>query len=84
MFFERPVGLIADTFRDLSCPVVLRSAATMLETLYFYALGHQNDFDVCWPKGSVAETIFTPMVNRIKANGGEVRCAACPIIIIGC
>jgi hypothetical protein len=24
------------------------SAAAMLETLYFYALAHQNDFDVCW------------------------------------
>jgi hypothetical protein len=56
----------------------------MLETLYFYALGHQNDFDVCWPKGSVAETIFTPMVNRIKANGGEVHRAVRPLISGGC
>lgn len=53
------------------------SAATMLETLYFYALAHQNDFDVCWPRGSVAETIFTPMVNRIKAAGGQVRHCSC-------
>lgn len=51
------------------------SAAAMLETLYFYALGHQNDFDVCWPRGSIAETIFTPMVNRIKASGGQVSLA---------
>ena len=26
------------------------------------ALAHQNDFDVCWTKGSVAELIFTPLV----------------------
>jgi hypothetical protein len=63
----------------LPCACVLRclccaccSAASMLETLYFYALAHQNDFDVCWPRGSIAETIFTPMVNRITAAGGEV------------
>ncbi len=48
------------------------SAATVLETLYFYALGHQNSFDVCWPKSSIAETIFEPMVERIKGAGGEV------------
>jgi hypothetical protein len=53
------------------------SAASMLETLYFYALAHQNDFDVCWPRGSIAETIFTPMVNRIKAAGGQVRRYCC-------
>lgn len=27
---------------------------------------------VCWPKGTVAETIFTPMVDRIRAAGGQV------------
>ncbi len=42
----------------------------MLETLYFYALAHQNDFDVCWPKGSIAELIFTPLVERIGREGG--------------
>jgi hypothetical protein len=28
--------------------------------------------DVCWCKGSVAEKIFTPMVERIRSQGGEV------------
>jgi hypothetical protein len=37
------------------------------------ALAHQNDFDVCWPRGSIAETIFTPMVERIQSAGGQVR-----------
>lgn len=36
------------------------------------ALAHQNDFDVCWPRGSIAETIFTPLVGRITAAGGRV------------
>jgi hypothetical protein len=36
------------------------------------ALAHQNDFDVCWPRGSIAETIFTPMVERIQSAGGQV------------
>ena len=27
-------------------------AAVVVETLYFYALAHQPDFDVCWAKGS--------------------------------
>lgn len=48
------------------------SAAAMLETLYFYALAHQNDFDVCWCKGSISEKIFLPMVEQIKADGGNV------------
>lgn len=29
------------------------------------ALAHQNDFDVCWTKGSVAELIFTPLVRSL-------------------
>lgn len=44
----------------------------MLETLYFYALAHQNNFDVCWPRRSITESIFQPMVARIRAAGGDV------------
>lgn len=56
-------------------PITLRphhqdlSAAAVLETLYFYALAHQNDFDVCWPRGSIAELIFKPLVERIRSTG---------------
>jgi hypothetical protein len=53
------------------------SAAAMLEALYFYAIAHQQDFDVCWPRGSIAETIFQPMVERIRGQGGKVRETAC-------
>lgn len=65
--FLRPTLLVG-----LFAPPEDISAASMLETLYFYALAHQNDFDVCWPRGSIAETIFTPMVDRIKTAGGQV------------
>ncbi|KAF6263863.1 hypothetical protein COO60DRAFT_1470323 [Scenedesmus sp. NREL 46B-D3] len=64
--FLRPTLLVG-----LFAPPEEISAASMLETLYFYALAHQNDFDVCWPRGSIAETIFTPMVERIQAAGGQ-------------
>eukprot|EP00798_Chlamydomonas_sp_ICE-L_P017416 gene17416-23716_t len=48
------------------------SAAVMLDVLYFFAFAHQNDFDVCWPRGTMAETIFTPMVEGITRAGGSV------------
>lgn len=63
--FLRPtllVGLFAEA-EDLS-------AAAVLETLFFYALQNVASFDVCWPRGSIAETIFTPMVDGIRASGG--------------
>ncbi|KXZ45031.1 hypothetical protein GPECTOR_59g639 [Gonium pectorale] len=65
--FLRPTLLVG-----LFAPPEELSAAAVLETLYFYALAHQNDFDVCWPRGSIAELIFAPMVERIKAAGGRV------------
>ncbi|PNH05243.1 Phytoene dehydrogenase, partial [Tetrabaena socialis] len=66
--FLRPTLLVG-----LFAPPEELSAAAVLETLYFYALAHQNDFDVCWPKGSIAELIFQPMVERIRAAGGRVQ-----------
>lgn len=36
------------------------------------ALQHQNNFDVCWCKGSVAERIFKPLIERIEAAGGQI------------
>ena len=36
------------------------------------ALAHQNDFDVCWCKGSVSEVIFLPLVDLIKRQGGKI------------
>ena len=28
------------------------------------ALAHQNDFDVCWARGSVSELLFAPLVSH--------------------
>jgi len=49
------------------------SAAVVLETLYFYALAHQNSFDVRWCRGSISEYIFKPLVDRIEKAGGAIR-----------
>jgi hypothetical protein len=36
------------------------------------ALQHQNNFDVCWCRGSVAELLFAPLIERIKSFGGQI------------
>lgn len=56
----------------LFAPPEQLSAAAVLETLYFYALSHQNNFDVCWCKGSISEKIFMPLVKNIEEFGGKV------------
>eukprot|EP00955_Chlamydomonas_euryale_P054962 355993-Chlamydomonas_euryale.AAC.11 len=58
--------------QGLFAPPEQISAASMLETLYFYAIAHQNDFDVCWCKGTIAERIFQPLIQRIEGAGGKV------------
>lgn len=48
---------------------------TLLTSGLFYvcaALAHQNDFDVCWCKGSINERIFLPLVDLIKRQGGKI------------
>ena len=35
-----------------------------------YVLAHQDDFDVRWCKGTIAEEIFTPWVNKMRELGG--------------
>lgn len=74
-------GISESLYREFLKPLLLVglfappeeiSAASMLETMYFYALAHQNDFDICWCKGSVSERIFNPLVQKIRASGGAV------------
>ena len=65
--FLKPLLLVG-----LFAPPEELSAGAMLQAFYFYALAHQNDFDVCWCKGSVAERIFEPLVQRIKEGGGNI------------
>ncbi|QDZ23312.1 FAD/NAD(P)-binding domain-containing protein [Chloropicon primus] len=51
------------------------SAAVSMELLYYYALAHQNSFDVRWIKrGSIAESIILPMADRlVQRNGLAIR-----------
>lgn len=65
--FLRPLLLVG-----MFAPPEELSAAAMLSTFEFYTLAHQADFDVCWCKGSVAEKIFSPLVEQIKGNGGNI------------
>lgn len=37
-----------------------------------YVLAHQDDFDVRWCKGTIAEEIFQPWVSAIRNAGGRV------------
>ena len=46
------------------------SAAAALDVLYGYVLAHQDDFDVRWCKGTIAEEIFAPWVKRMREAGG--------------
>eukprot|EP00803_Ostreobium_quekettii_P007991 evm.model.scf_785.8 EVM.evm.TU.scf_785.8 scf_785:59941-64351(+) len=66
--FLKPLLLVG-----LFAPPEEISAAAMIGTMYFYALAHQQDFDICWCKGSVSERLFQPMVESIRAAGGVVQ-----------
>lgn len=77
----RRAGVSEKMYRDFLRPTLLvglfaegedLSAAETLSALYYYALQNTSSFDVCWPRGSIAETIFTPMVEGIRADGGQV------------
>ena len=51
------------------------SAAAALDVLYGYVLAHQDDFDVRWCKGTIAEEIFLPWAREISRVGGsDVLC----------
>ena len=47
------------------------SAAAALDVLYGYVLAHQDDFDVRWCKGTIAEKIFQPWAREIRRVGGS-------------
>lgn len=64
--FLRPtlaVGLFA--------PLELLSAAVTMELLYFYALAHQDSFDVRWiRRRSIPELLINPLAERLSAEHG--------------
>ena len=65
--FIKPILLVG-----LFAPPEDISAAECLAAFYFYTLAHQNDFDVCWCKGSIAEKVFLPLVERLKGQGAAI------------
>ncbi|MGK7873189.1 MAG: FAD-dependent oxidoreductase [Xenococcaceae cyanobacterium] len=74
-------GVSARLYKDSFEPMLLVglfapgeqcSAAAALGMLYYFILAHQPDFDVVWCRGTVAETIFKPWVQRIEEAGGQV------------
>eukprot|EP00250_Pteridium_aquilinum_P015495 c22616_g1_i1 orf=284-1363(-) len=77
----RKAGVSAKLYRDFLKPMLLvtlfappeqLSGAAALGALYFYVLAHQQDFDVRWCKGSIAERIFKPWLLAIEKLGGRV------------
>ena len=59
--FLRPILLVG-----LIKPPEELSAAVTMELLYYYALAHQDSFDVRWIKGrSIAEQLIAPLAERL-------------------
>ena len=62
--FLRPILLVG-----LFKPPEELSAAVTMELLYYYALAHQDAFDVRWIKSkSIAEQLFAPLSRRLCAE----------------
>ena len=62
--FLRPTLLVG-----LFKPPEELSAAVVMELLYFYAMAHQDAFDVCWIKsGSVASSFFLPLHKHLQSK----------------
>jgi uncharacterized protein with NAD-binding domain and iron-sulfur cluster len=60
--FLRPILLVG-----LFKPPEELSAAVTMELLYYYALAHQDSFDVRWIKSkSIAEHVFAPLSERLQ------------------
>ena len=60
--FLRPILLVG-----LFKPPEQLSAAVTMELLYYYALAHQDSFDVRWIKSkSIAERLFAPLSQRLR------------------
>jgi len=77
--FIRPTLLVG-----LFKPPEELSAAVAMELLYYYALAHQNSFDVRWmKKGTIQESLIRPLAEGLRARGVEVRggCRATELVI---
>ena len=64
--FLRPILLVG-----LFKPPEELSAAVTMELLYYYALAHQDSFDVRWIKSkSIAEQLMAPLARRLVEHHG--------------
>ncbi|AII49760.1 zeta-carotene desaturase [Synechococcus sp. KORDI-52] len=63
--FLRPILLVG-----LFKPPEALSAAVTMELLYYYALAHQDSFDVRWIRsGSITERLIAPLAERLLDSG---------------
>eukprot|EP00802_Teleaulax_amphioxeia_P012136 Tamp_12174.p1 GENE.Tamp_12174~~Tamp_12174.p1 ORF type:complete len:603 (+),score=105.20 Tamp_12174:1-1809(+) len=74
-------GVSPQLYKDFLEPLLLAmlfappeslSAAVIIGTFDFLALGHQANFDVKWCRGPIGERILTPLVEAIEQEGGSV------------
>lgn len=66
--FIRPTLLVG-----LFKPPEELSAAVAMELLYFYALAHQNSFDVRWmKKATIQESIVCPLATKLQSEGVSI------------
>merc|ERR1712032_1408467 len=64
--FIRPILLIG-----LFKPPEELSALVVMELLYYYALAHQDSFDVRWIKnGTVSDSLIAPLAQRLQEEYG--------------
>lgn len=67
--FLRPTLLVG-----LFKPPEELSAAVAMELLYYYALAHQDSFDVRWmKKGTIQESLVCPLADQLVEAGVDVR-----------
>lgn len=56
------------------------SALVVMELLYYYALAHQDSFDVRWiRKGTVADTLIKPLAKKLQEESGLKVLGGCRV-----
>lgn len=71
--FIRPTLLVG-----LFKPPEELSALVVMELLYYYALAHQDSFDVRWiRKGTVSSSIIAPLAKKLKEEYGLIVLKSC-------
>eukprot|EP00471_Norrisiella_sphaerica_P006127 CAMPEP_0184489916 /NCGR_PEP_ID=MMETSP0113_2-20130426/16649_1 /TAXON_ID=91329 /ORGANISM="Norrisiella sphaerica, Strain BC52" /LENGTH=605 /DNA_ID=CAMNT_0026873575 /DNA_START=213 /DNA_END=2030 /DNA_ORIENTATION=+ len=64
--FLRPILLVG-----LFKPPEELSAALVMDMLYYYAIGHQYDFDVRWARAPIAEVLIKPLAQSLQELAEE-------------